>query len=124
MLQRKEEHASRLRAALAERHDAHMNSSELQTVEAREHHRLGGEGEAQKQVTPGEVTRSFLTCFKAPTAAVSELLHCPPLPTCASSGMVKNVSAANSLCTDNSQQFFQRFWSAFLPTSKADRILL
>lgn len=36
--------------------------------------------EKQKEVTPGEATYSFLTCFRAPTAAVPELLHDPLLP--------------------------------------------
>lgn len=44
-------------------------------------------------------------------------------PACASSGMVQNVSKVKCLCTDNNQQFLQCFWSAFLPTGKADRML-
>lgn len=44
-------------------------------------------------------------------------------PACASSGIVQNTSIVSCLCTDNSQQFFQCFWRAFLPTREADPIL-
>lgn len=75
--------------------------------------------------------RQHLERSPVPSLPALRLLSLKPLncsiirlsPACASSGMVQNVSKVNCLCTENSQQFFQCFWSAFLPTRKADGIL-
>lgn len=49
-------------------------------VAAHECNQPGDEGQTQKQVTTGKVACSFITCFRAPTAAVPEPLHHPPPP--------------------------------------------
>lgn len=91
-------------------------------VVAHESHQFG-DGGTQKQVTTERSPAPFLPALRL---LLLQSLNCSIIhlsPACASSGMVQKVSKVNCLCIDNSQQFFQCFWSAFLPTGKAGSIL-
>lgn len=79
-------------------------------------HWLGEEGETQKQVTPGEVTCSFLTL----RLLLLQSLNCSIIhlsPASASSGMVQNVSKVNCLCSNDSHQLSVAL-DAFLSVGK------